>query len=158
MSTASEAYLIELRNQLRARGVVPNDAEEIVREAESHLAQSGGDPVEDLGSAEEFASAIVSRGSEPPGADRDGWEHRTITGATAFNEMRMLAEAGCDGWQLVGCAPFQLQVRRPLSGGPRWEYRRAVGGPVNDSRLTGEGWHLATTWMIFRYYRRPVSA
>lgn len=158
MSSASTSYLRELRAQLRAHGIAPDDTEEIIREAESHLVESGGDPVDVLGTVEEFAAAVVSRGREEPPPISDGWEHRTITGATAFNEMRLLEEAGADGWQLVGCGPLQLHVRRPHGGGPPWEHRRVLGGHASDGRLANEGWELATTWMMFRYYRRPQRA
>jgi hypothetical protein len=153
MTTSTKRYLEELRTRLRARGVASEHVDEVVREAESHLAEAGGDPATALGPVDEFVEAFATRGGET--ATWDGpWEYRTLDGATAFNELALLAEAGRDRWELIGCGPLQLHFRRRAGAPPRWEYRRRVGGPGLDAELAREGWELATTWMLFRYYRR----
>ena len=156
MSNTVAGYLDELRAGLRARGLASEHADEIVREAASHLSDAGGDPVETLGPIDEFVEAVVSRGRDEPEAAGD-WEYRTVDGATAFNEMSQLEEAGREGWELIGCAPWRLFCRRRTGGSMRWEYRRRIGGPRLDAELARDGWELATTWLLFRYYRRPVA-
>jgi len=154
MSDTPKTYLDDLAGRLRDRGLASGDVDDIVREAQSHLSEAGGDPVEALGSVDEFVEAVVSRGDVT--GPTDGWEYRTVTGATAFNELKLLEEAGAEGWELIGCAPLQLHCRRRTEGASRWEYRREVGGPGRDAALARNGWELATTWMIFRYYRRAL--
>ena len=121
-----------LRAALRARGLAVEHADDIVREAASHGSDAGGDPVETLGPVDEFVEAVVSRGGDAPHAAGD-WEYRTIEGATAFNEMSQLEEAGREGWELIGCAPFRLVCRRRTDGSVRWDYRRSIGGPHLDA-------------------------
>lgn len=150
------SYLTALSDGLRAEGVPEADIEEIVREAASHLDAADEPPEAALGPVNAFVAAVVSRGAPAPAGAR--WEYRTITGATAANELRLLEEAGREGWQLTGCGPLALHVRRPAVGAAPIEHVRHVGGPSRDDRMAAEGWQLATTWMIFRYYRRPRPA
>ena len=70
--------------------------------------------------------------------------------------MDQLEKAGREGWELIGCG-LRLFCRRRTGGSLRWEYRRRIGGPRVDAELARNGWELATTWMVFRYYRRRVA-
>jgi len=157
VNTSVNTYLDELAAGLRSCGLTSDEADEIVREAASHVREAGGDPVETLGPLDEFVEAVVSRGAETLETSAL-WEHRTIEGATAFNEMRLLEEAGREGWELIGCAPLRLYCRRRPGELVGWEYRRKSGGPRLDAELARDGWKLATTWLIFRYYGRRITA
>ena len=84
MSDPIDTYLEELAARLRARGLASQQAEEIAREAASHLREAGGKPADVVGTVEEFTEAIVSRGLDGTDAGGD-WEYRTIEGATACN-------------------------------------------------------------------------
>ncbi|WP_405013810.1 hypothetical protein [Kitasatospora sp. NBC_01539] len=91
----------------------------------------------------------------PSGTGSGGPERRTLTPLSAFDEMAALAEAGRDGWHLVGYGSFFHEVE--ASDHP-WEHCRvtlASGG--RHRRLEAEGWiQVGTGWFPWRYYKRPL--
>ncbi len=83
-------------------------------------------------------------------------ERRVLSPLTAFNEMAALAEAGRDGWHLVGYGSFFHEVE--ASDQP-WEHVRvtlAAGG--RHRRMEAEGWiPVGAGWFPWRYYKRPLA-
>ena len=154
MSNHIDSYLDDLGAALRARGLASEQADDIIPEAASHI-RDGWGPGRDARTGPRVRRAVVSRGLGAPSVAGE-WEYRTIEGATAFNEMDQLEKAGREGWELIGCG-LSLFCRRRTGGSLRWEYRRRIGGPRVDAEVAGDGWELATTWMVFRYYRRRVA-
>ena len=59
MNTSVNTYLDELAAGLRSRGLTSDEADEIVREAASHVREAGGDPVETLGPLDEKNSCAL---------------------------------------------------------------------------------------------------
>ncbi len=155
----TETYLEQLAGSLQRYGVEGTQIGEIVAEVESHLAESGEDAVEAFGPPDAYAehrAASLERGTAPD----DAWQRRTFR-ATAFDEMRILAAAGQDGWELIGVAAFALSCRRPRDPGAvrRWAYRRR-GGINSDARVAGmraTGWEPCGLWLSFHYFKRPLA-
>ncbi|GJF28757.1 hypothetical protein KNE206_14570 [Kitasatospora sp. NE20-6] len=104
-----------------------------------------------------FAEKALAPAPSGPadGTGSGGAERRVLTPLSAFNEMAALAEAGRDGWHLVGYGPLFHEVE--ASGHP-WEHCRvtlASGG--RHRRLEAEGWTpVGTGWFPWRYYKRPL--
>jgi len=156
----TETYLEQLAGNLQHYGVEAIQIGEIIAEVESHLAESGEDAVEAFGPPDAYAehrAASVERGAAPD----DVWQRRTFR-ATAFDEMRILAAAGQDGWELTDVAAFALPCRRPWDPCTvrRWAYRRRVG--INRDALVTEmraaGWEPCGLWLPFHYFKRPLAA
>jgi hypothetical protein len=77
-------------------------------------------------------------------------------GATAFNEMAIMAEEGRAGRELVGTGPLTLifrQTDRP------WECRRvtALFPEPARARLERAGWTYVSSWYPFHYFKRPIA-
>lgn len=89
------------------------------------------------------------------GGDDDGAHPGAISvklGATAFNEMAMLAREGAAGRELIGTGALRLffrQTDRP------WRYRRTVG-EMDPRQRQREGWDAVSSWFVFHYYKRPA--
>ncbi len=92
-----------------------------------------------------FGAPRASAQMEIPG------KRRVITGATAFNEMKMLEIEGAAGNHLVDFGPLYLIVEE--SDHP-WQHLRHFGWQ-QQARLVAEGWTLVGAWFPFRYYKRP---
>ena len=69
MNQASWTYLGQLTRALQQEGVEGHHAGEFVAEIDSHLAESGADPVAEFGPPSELAAELARR----PGARRPGW-------------------------------------------------------------------------------------
>jgi len=80
---------------------------------------------------------------------------RVVTGAHAFNEMRILAEEGRRGHHLVDFGALFLVVERSRH---QWEHRRLIGTSRAREKLEAEGWLLVGSWFPFCYYKRPLAA
>ncbi|MFD7256348.1 hypothetical protein [Streptomyces sp. NPDC059874] len=95
--------------------------------------------------------------SEPPAGGADAAERRVLSPLSAFNEMAALAEAGREGWHLVGYGALFHEVE--ASDRP-WEHCRvtlASGG--RHRRMEAEGWiPVGAGWFPWRYYKRPLGA
>jgi len=153
-------YLTELLFALERGEADSARARDLVAEVESHLDESGEDPLEAFGPPEQFAGHLMSRGrDEANPVANGGFETRTFR-ATAFDEMAVLSDLGADGWELVGVRDFGLHARRPRDAGSaqRWDYRRRVGvrrGPVLE-QMRGAGWTPCGQWSWFHYFKRAV--
>ncbi len=76
------------------------------------------------------------------------------TGATAFNEMRILAEEGRQGHELTGVGVLTLTFR---TSDRLWEYCRRVGSGSDTARLAADGWQHVASYLPFHYYKRAVG-
>jgi hypothetical protein len=77
---------------------------------------------------------------------------RRIHGATAFNEMQILAEEGKAGFHLVGFGALYLSVKASRHA---WEHRRETA--LTDgkrARLEAAGWTYVGGWFPFQYFKR----
>ena len=125
----NETYLSELTAQLQLRGVGDQRIGDIVAEVENHLNESGEEPVDAFGPADQYAEKMVvddeNRAAVQAGRQ---WHNRTFR-ATAIDEMHILAQAGRKGWELIDVGAFALFCRRPAdkSKASRWEYKRRTG-------------------------------
>ncbi len=80
---------------------------------------------------------------------------RTIRGATAFNEMTILAREGRAGHHLVdfGIGRLTLAPSEQV-----WDHLRLVfAGPPAVAALQDAGWTVVGTWAFFTYLKRPVA-
>ncbi|MDJ0385978.1 hypothetical protein [Streptomyces sp. G-G2] len=84
-------------------------------------------------------------------------ERRILTPLTAFNEMAALAEAGRDGWHLIGYGSFFHEVE---SSDHPWNHcRLPLASGARHRRMEAEGWiPVGDGWFPWRYYKRPVGA
>ncbi len=92
-----QQYLGELTERLFSRGVPPEQTREIVAEVESHLIDSGDDPIETFGLPDSYAASVVAGRWR-----RDAWTMLLIA-----------ALAGSGGW-LAALAVSEWII----SGGP----------------------------------------
>lgn len=91
----------------------------------------------------------VDDSGEP--ADRDRMEVRT--GATAFNEMRIMEQEGLNGRELVRTGMLALFFRATER---QWEYRRIAAVSPNPpvESMSREGWTYVSSWFPFQYFKR----
>ncbi|WP_328461897.1 hypothetical protein [Streptomyces sp. NBC_00448] len=95
-------------------------------------------------------------GTRSPGTHSpDGPERRVLTPLTAFNEMAALAQAGAEGWQLVGYGALYHEVE---ASDRRWEHCRVtIAAAARRRRMEAEGWvPVGAGWFPWRYYKRPL--
>ncbi len=92
-------------------------------------------------------------GPRQPGESETQGTRRVITGATAFNEMKMLEIEGAAGNHLVDFGALYLIVEE--SDRP-WQHLR-VFGRYHMARLVSEGWIFVGAWFPFHYFKRPVQ-
>jgi hypothetical protein len=87
--------------------------------------------------------------AEPP--EKHGT--RVVRGATAFNEMKLLAEEGAKGNHLVGFGGLYLLVQHSQQ---TWEHRREVAWNIatRRTRLEKAGWTHVGSWFPFHYFKR----
>jgi len=77
---------------------------------------------------------------------------RRIYGATAFNEMQMLAAEGKAGFHLVGFGALYLSVKPSRHV---WEHRRETAPTAaKRARLEAAGWTYVGGWFPFQYFKR----
>jgi hypothetical protein len=77
---------------------------------------------------------------------------RRIYGATAFNEMQMLAAEGKAGFHLVGFGALYLAVKASRH---EWEHRRETAlTDAKRTRLEAAGWTFVGGWFPFQYFKR----
>ena len=161
--SAVDRYLVRLAVELHARHLDPVRVGLVLAETHAHVLDSGEDPSESFGDPTAYAEEIAA---SLPSYDATDWEYRTFS-ATAADEREILAQAGRQGWELVGCGALALHCRRPrlpaatatsFPGLHQWEYRRRVSvRPVEAAgALAPQGWQLAASWLPFLYFKRPV--
>lgn len=101
--------------------------------------------------------ANKDKDAAPSGAsdNPDAPERRILTPLTAFNEMVALADAGRDGWHLVGYGAFFHEVE---ASDHAWEHCRVpVVSGGRHRRLEADGWiAVGEGWFPWRYYKRPL--
>ncbi|MER6516252.1 MULTISPECIES: hypothetical protein [unclassified Streptomyces] len=101
--------------------------------------------------------ANKDKDAAPSGAsgNPDAPERRILTPLTAFNEMAALADAGRDGWHLVGYGAFFHEVE---ASDHAWEHCRVpVVSGGRHRRLEADGWiAVGEGWFPWRYYKRPM--
>ncbi|MFJ4776276.1 hypothetical protein [Streptomyces sp. NPDC088762] len=104
------------------------------------------------GKATDAVTAAPSGGG-PGGAA----ERRILSPLSAFNEMAALAEAGREGWHLVGYGALFHEVE--ASDQP-WEHCRVtLASSGRQRRMETEGWiPVGAGWFPWRYYKRPLGA
>jgi len=87
--------------------------------------------------------------------DLIGEEGEIVTrfGATAFNEVGMLAEEGSKGHELIRTGALQLVFRKTDRA---WEYRRvvAVSTQAMLEGMAQSGWTYVSSWFPFHYFKR----
>lgn len=155
-----EGYLGELAASLQMRGADSARTSEAVAEVQSHLSESGEDPMEAFGPPDEYAEQLLLREERRSGeVAQSKWVERTFR-ATAFGEMRLLEDAGRQGWELVDVGAYALRCRRPRNteATRQWEYRRRVSvdrqAILED--MTSLGWEPCGLWLPFHYFKRGL--
>lgn len=157
----ADAYFAELSAALRAAAVPEDQIARTVEELRGHLAESGAAPEEEFGPAALFAASLG--GLVPaPGEPDEAAEHWTWT-ADLFNDRRMLAVHGDQGWEVESLDSLgRFVCRRAPRVALAWEYRREVisgrrRAKVLDA-LDPEGWELCGEWLVYGYFKRPKAA
>jgi hypothetical protein len=79
-----------------------------------------------------------------------------VSGASAFNEVRLLKEEGLKGHELVRTGMLKL-IFRPT--GHPWEHARvvAVTAQQGAAQLGEEAWQYVSSWFPFHYFKRPLQ-
>lgn len=151
-----DTYLEQLSACLQRYGLESSQIGEIVAEVESHLRESGEDPLEAFGVPDAYAEERVA--ARERAADGN-WQRRAFR-ATAFDEMAILQEAGKAGWELSDVAAFALYCQRPwdLKKVRQWEYKRRVGLNRNAiiEEMLADHWEPCGNWTPFHYFKRPA--
>ncbi|MEV5968904.1 hypothetical protein [Streptomyces sp. NPDC051921] len=155
------AYFDDLTAALRATGVPEEQIAATVADLRGHVAETGTAPEEEFGPAARFAASLGGLAPEPegPGAAAEHW---TWT-ADLFNDRRMLAVHGDQGWEVESLDPLgRFVCRRAPGAALRWEYRREVIAGRRRARVLGElspeGWELCGEWLVYGYFKRPRAA
>ncbi|MFB7865942.1 hypothetical protein [Streptomyces sp. NPDC056069] len=155
------AYFDELTAALRTAGVPEEQIAATVADLRGHVAETGTAPEEEFGPAARFAASLGGLAPEPeePGAVAEHW---TWT-ADLFNDRRMLAVHGDQGWEVESLDPLgRFVCRRAPGAALRWEYRREVITGRRRARVLGElspeGWELCGEWLVYGYFKRPRAA
>ncbi|MFF2773597.1 hypothetical protein ACFVU3_01685 [Streptomyces sp. NPDC058052] len=157
----TDAYFTELTGALRRAGVPDAQIAATVEDLRGHLAETGAAPEEEFGPAAAFAAGLGGLAPAPgePDAAAESW---TWT-ADLFNDRRMLAVHGEQGWEVEGLDPLgRFVCRRSRSAALRWEYRREVVGGRRRAKvlaeLEPEGWEPCGEWLVYGYFKRPRAA
>ncbi|MFJ6352994.1 hypothetical protein ACIQKB_26595 [Streptomyces sp. NPDC092046] len=158
---STDSYFAELSGALRAAGVPEEQITRTADELRGHLAESGTAPEEEFGPAARFAASLGGLAPAPGEPDRAA-ERWTWT-ADLFNDRRMLAVHGDQGWEVEHLDSLGRFVCRRAPGAPlAWEYRREViSGRRRAKVLDGldpEGWELCGEWLVYGYFKRPKAA
>ncbi|MER5967159.1 hypothetical protein [Streptomyces sp. NPDC002057] len=161
MTTETDRYFTELADSLRATGVPEEQIAATVEDLRGHLAETGTGAAEEFGPAAAFAVQLGGL-APPPGEPDERAESWTWT-ADLFNDRRMLAVHGEQGWEVESLDAIGRFVSRRAPGAAlRWEYRREVlkGGRRERvlAELEPEGWELCGEWAVYGYFKRPKAA
>ncbi|KQM28522.1 MULTISPECIES: hypothetical protein [unclassified Sphingomonas] len=100
--------------------------------------------------------AAQQRFGRATGHAEEGVDNGTFvrTGATAFNELRILAGEGRKGNELVALGALTLSFRPSEQ---TWEYCRRIGTGSDTTRMQAEGWEHVASWLPFHYYKRVTE-
>ncbi|MGV9308654.1 MULTISPECIES: hypothetical protein [unclassified Nonomuraea] len=152
-------YFDELAVRLRERGIPEETVRATVADLSAYLAETGADPEEEFGTAEEFAEQLKVTPETEPAVQADTWRWT----ADIFVDERRLNEFGDQGWEVdkVDALGWFVSHRDPREP-QRWEYRREVGTRKGRQalaeRLAPDGWEPCGTWVFYEYFKRPKAA
>ncbi|MEU8530573.1 MULTISPECIES: hypothetical protein [Streptomyces] len=156
----TDTYFDELAAALRTAGVPEDEVAATVADLAGHLAETGTAPEEEFGPAAAFAARLGGAPEpEEPEKQAESW---TWT-ADIFNDRRMLAVHGDQGWEVEGLDHLGRFVCRRVPGEAlRWEYRRETLTGARRARILAElgpeGWESCGEWMGYGYFKRPKAA
>ncbi|MEU8758866.1 hypothetical protein [Streptomyces sp. NPDC048659] len=158
---ATDRWFATLGEALTGAGVPEEQVARTADELRGHLAESGTGPEEEFGPAGRFAASLG--GLAPAPGEPDGAAERWTWTADLFNDRRMLAVHGDQGWEVEHLDPLGRFVCRRAPGAPlAWEYRREVIGLRRRAKVLGEldpeGWELCGEWLVYGYFKRPKAA
>ncbi|MFE6815835.1 hypothetical protein [Streptomyces sp. NPDC057677] len=161
MTTESDRYFTELADALRTTGVPAEQIAATVEDLRGHLSGTGTPPEEEFGPAAAFAAQLG--GLAPLPGEPDGKAESWTWTADLFNDRRMLAVHGDQGWEVESLdALGRFVCRRSATAALRWEYRREIIGARRRARvlaeLEPEGWELCGEWLVYGYFKRPRAA
>ena len=161
MTTESDRYFTELTDALRATGVPEEQIAATVEDLRGHLAETGARPEEEFGPAAGFAAQLG--GVVPLPAEPDERAENWTWTADIFNDRRMLAVHGDQGWEVESLDSLgRFVCRRSARATLRWEYRREVIAGRRRAKMLGElepeGWELCGEWLVYGYFKRPRAA
>ncbi|MEU5220783.1 hypothetical protein AB0G79_31915 [Streptomyces sp. NPDC020807] len=158
--TTVDAYFTELSDALRAAGVPDEQIAATTEDLRAHLAETGTDPVREFGAAAAFAARLGGL-APAPGEPDERAESWTWT-ADLFNDRRMLAVHGDQGWEVESLDSIgRFVCRRSTTAPLRWEYRREIltgRRPKVLAELEPEGWEPCGEWLVYGYFKRPRAA
>ncbi|MFC9088411.1 DUF2812 domain-containing protein [Nocardiopsis dassonvillei] len=155
-------YLTRLAELLGERGVDTDRSRVLLEDLAAHTAESGADPEEEFGPAEEFAEALA-----PPTGGRDEAAAEPdvlVWSADAFEGPARLAAMGAQGWEVERVDRLGRFVSRRAPERPQtWEYRQELSPGPGDrgrlaERLAPDGWEPCGHWSALAYFKRPGSA
>ncbi|CAM5497752.1 hypothetical protein STANM309S_00345 [Streptomyces tanashiensis] len=157
----TDAYFAELSGSLRAAHVPDEQIAATVEDLRAHLAETGTAPEEEFGPAAAFAAQLG--GLAPTPGEPDGRAESWTWTADLFNDRRMLAVHGDQGWEVESLDPLgRFVCRRSATAALRWEYRREIIGARRRAKvlaeLEPEGWELCGEWLVYGYFKRPRAA
>ncbi|MFD8645737.1 hypothetical protein ACFV14_36135 [Streptomyces zaomyceticus] len=157
----TDTYFTELSGALRAAGVPDEQVAATVEDLRGHLAETGAAPEEEFGPAAGFAARLG--GLAPVPGEPDGRAESWTWTADLFNDRRMLALHGDQGWEVESLDSLgRFVCRRSTTATLRWEYRREVIGARRRAKvlaeLEPEGWELCGEWLVYGYFKRPRAA
>ncbi|MFF0574837.1 hypothetical protein ACFY19_29905 [Streptosporangium saharense] len=147
-------YFERLTVALTGAGMSAERVEATVADLRAYLTESGGDPEEEFGPADELAVELTGA-SAPPEEGARAWRWT----ADLFHDVKMLNEYGAQGWEVerVDAKGLFVSVRDP-GRAQQWEYRRELRRPGVAALLAPDGWEPCGTWVAFEYYKRPRAA
>jgi hypothetical protein len=157
----SEQFLSELATSLQLRGLESPRVNELVSETESHLLESGEDPLEAFGEPDAYAERLVSRDENQAAPPRGGqYVSRTLR-ASAIDEMHILRKMGRKGWELIDVGALALFCRRPrrIQDARAWKYKRRVGchHVIIREEMIRQEWEPCGNWLPFHYFKRSTG-
>ncbi|MFI9211756.1 hypothetical protein ACIGW7_26980 [Streptomyces sp. NPDC053253] len=157
----SDRYFTELTDALRTAGVPDGQITATVEDLRGHLAETGALPEEEFGPAAGFAAQLG--GVVPLPAEPDERAENWTWTADIFNDRRMLAVHGDQGWEVETLDSLgRFVCRRSARATLRWEYRREVIAGRRRTKvlaeLEPEGWELCGEWLVYGYFKRPRAA
>ncbi|MFD0153873.1 hypothetical protein ACWGQ4_17680 [Streptomyces sp. NPDC055721] len=157
----SDRYFTELTDALRTAGVPAEQITATVEDLRGHLAETGARPEEEFGPAVGFAAQLG--GLVPLPAEPDEQAENWTWTADIFNDRRMLAVHGDQGWEVESLDSLgRFVCRRSARATLRWEYRREVIAGRRRTKvlaeLEPEGWELCGEWLVYGYFKRPRAA
>ncbi|MFB7587202.1 hypothetical protein [Streptomyces sp. NPDC056169] len=161
MTSESDRYFTELTDALRTAGVPDEQIAATVEDLRGHLTETGAHPEEEFGPAAAFAAQLGGLAPRPAEPDEQA-ESWTWT-ADIFNDRRMLAVHGDQGWEVESLDSLgRFVCRRSATATLRWEYRREIIGARRRAKvlaeLEPEGWELCGEWLAYGYFKRPRAA